>query len=125
MIKILLAALGPKLFTPKGRRLLILGSFYTLLSGRSGGCQRLACSMNRRLNLAQDSRGLLLGTILPEILWDKHQCDVIRSMPSEKIANYYEEMIPRWLKDGVDDSTFVLHQELNNIVSLHSLSAAS
>ncbi|WP_107333875.1 hypothetical protein [Klebsiella pneumoniae] len=124
MIKLLLAALGPKLFTPKGRRLLILGSFYTLLSGRSGGCQRLACTMNRRLNLAQDSRGLLLGTILPEILWNDEQCEIIRKLPSEKVANYFEEMIPHWLKDGVEDSSFILRQELKQIVNLHTLSVS-
>lgn len=124
MIKLLLAALGPKLFTPKGRRLLILGSFYTLLSGRAGGCQRLACTMNRRLNLAQDSRGLLLGTILPEILWNDKQCEIIRTLPSEKVANYFEEMIPHWLKDGVEDSSFILRQELKQIVNLHTLSVA-
>lgn len=125
MIKILLAVFGPKLFTTKGRRVLILGSFYTLLSGRSGGCQRLASSMNRRLNLTTDSKGLLLGTILPEILWDEKQCEAIRTLPHEKVVNYFEEMIPRWLKEGVEDGEFTLRQELKNIVNMHSLSAVS
>jgi len=114
MIKLILTFLGPRFLTPAGRRVLILGSFYTLLSGRAGGCHRLAHSMNKRLCLANDAKGLLLGTILPEILWDKNQCDTIRSLPDEKVANYFHEMIPHWLKEGVDESR--LQKDLKEIV---------
>lgn len=121
MIKLLLAVFGPRIITPSGRRLLILGSFYTLLSGRSGGCQRLAASMNKRLQLATDPKGLLLGTILPEILWDENQCSRLRELPDEKVANYFHEMIPKWLKDGVDDMN--LKNDLQVIVGFRQTSS--
>lgn len=123
MIRLLLAVFGPRFFTAKSKQLLIIGSFYTLISDKSEECRKQTDELNTELQLAKDPRGLLLGTILPEILWDKETCSKIRAMPAERLVPYYETMIPKWLKEGAQDCSFNLQSELQRVVQLRSPAA--
>lgn len=120
MIRLLLAVLGPRFFNAKSKRILIIGSFYSLITDKDVEVQDKAVTINQELNLATDHKGVLLGAILPEILWDREQCDRLRKLPTERLIHYYETMIPKWLKEDVEDCSFNLRTELQKVASIQS-----
>lgn len=119
MIRLLFCLIGRKYLNDKGRRMLVLGSLYSII--RKKDCASTTMEeLNERMHIATDSRGLMLAAILPEILWSKSKRERLASLPPDRVARYYAQLLPTWLKYDHQGNNFNFEKDLQRVTDLAS-----
>lgn len=115
MTRLILALIASRFFTTSQRRMLVLGSFYSLLRDK-GNCKDKMEELNSALGIVTDPQSLLLAAELPSILWKPRKQEEMKSLPPERLKRYYHEIIPTWLKYDREDNGFNFDEDLNSVL---------
>lgn len=124
MTKLLLSLLAIKFFNPRLRRVLVLGSFYSILRSNLD-CSAKMSELNKDFNFAADTKSLLLAAELPHILWDKKKCSELQTLPPEKLKRYYRELLPHWLKYDLEENGFDIDADLTRALEIFNRSSVT
>lgn len=117
MTKLILALIAARFFSAAQRRILVIGSFYSLLR-EQGNCHDKMQELNEALGIAGDPKSLLLAAELPSILWKEKKCDELRNLSPERLRNYYHELIPTWLKYDNTNNGFNFEADLDSVLKV-------